>query len=477
MPSDPLALSTVPSAPLPQDTEYDAICTAMAATTRGRWFLDEYARRNRNCDTNQVLDAIARMEASVVDSRAKQASQEVRLELLEMARTIAQARADVAVGRGEPSHTPVAEPAVAPASPEIAAVAERLRQIAWTVRACGIDLPACDQIGEIAEMLLSARALRNLGNQQTQKLAEVLHYLEHRIDGMLDSQLAAGAAEPTAPRPRQTKARDPADDGFPLALTDMTAANTNEAEAAAARAPVLPTHAEVAGDGSSVAAPAPQSATSDLVAHHDQAPAAEIVAVEPPPSPTIEVAGSTTPHIDAQTPQEPSSALGMTPAPEVPVAIVAVPAAEPLPVTVPSDAIAAQVDHDLDDLTDFAAPGSHHGAAAPQVAAATVVHPTAALPQPGDVVTTSEDDPADFLFEAPPQTAATPIQAANPRTAHAAVPDAQLSSPQMSTVLAAIATELLAENNIETRARMLIPGGALALLMAMSEEERIALFS
>jgi hypothetical protein len=44
-------------------------------------------------------------------------------------------------------------------------------------------------------------------------------------------------------------------------------------------------------------------------------------------------------------------------------------------------------------------------------------------------------------------------------------------------VLAAIATELLTENNIEKRARLLIPSGALALLMAMSEEERIALFS
>jgi hypothetical protein len=419
------------------------------------------------------------MEAAVLDNRAKQASQEVRLELLEMARTIAQARADVAAGSGEPQRTPVAEPAVSPASPEIAAVAERLRQIAWTVRACGIDLPASDQIGEIAEMLLSARALRNLGNQQTQKLAEVLHYLEHRIDGMLDSQLPAGvgASEPTAPRPRQTKARDPADDGFPLALTDMTAANTNEAEAAAVRAPVVVTIADDAGDRDERAAPMPPSDAPELAARDDRAPAADIVE-PPPPPPTIETTGPTTTSVNAPAPQEPFSALEITP-PMTPTSTIAAPAVEPAPHAAPTDAIAAQVDHDLDDLTDFAAPDAHDGTASPQVTSAKAIHqPPAELPRAGNIVPASEvteDDPADFLFEAPSENTATPVAA--PPPTHATGSDPQLSGPQMSTVLAAIATELLTENNIEKRARLLIPSGALALLMAMSEEERIALFS
>ncbi len=102
MPGEPLALSTVPP-PATADTDYDAICAAVTATARGRWFLDEYAKRNRHSDTSQVLAAIARMEAAVVGDRAQQASrqahQEVRIELLEMARTIAQTRAEVAESR------------------------------------------------------------------------------------------------------------------------------------------------------------------------------------------------------------------------------------------------------------------------------------------------------------------------------------------------------------------------------------------
>lgn len=40
------------------DSGYDAIETAIMETSRGRWFLFEYARRNRHADTNVLLSAI-----------------------------------------------------------------------------------------------------------------------------------------------------------------------------------------------------------------------------------------------------------------------------------------------------------------------------------------------------------------------------------------------------------------------------------
>ena len=211
MPAEPLALSTVPPAPS-VDTDYDAICAAVTATARGRWFLDEFARRNRSSDTLQVLDAIARMETAVVSERAKQAdrqaNQEVRIELLEMGRAIARARADVAESRPE-SQDLAAEPAGTTAAPDITGAAERLRQIAWTMRACGIEIATSDQIGQIADAILSADALRNLGDQRAHKLTEALHHLEHRIDRMLDGHLSAAIADAeklVAETPRATGA-------------------------------------------------------------------------------------------------------------------------------------------------------------------------------------------------------------------------------------------------------------------------------
>jgi hypothetical protein len=40
------------------DGDYNDIEAAIQETSRGRWFLSEYARRNRHADTNQILSAI-----------------------------------------------------------------------------------------------------------------------------------------------------------------------------------------------------------------------------------------------------------------------------------------------------------------------------------------------------------------------------------------------------------------------------------
>jgi hypothetical protein len=52
----------MPLSPALADAEYDTIFATLAATDRGRWFLDEYARRHRGADTDVVLAAIARIE-------------------------------------------------------------------------------------------------------------------------------------------------------------------------------------------------------------------------------------------------------------------------------------------------------------------------------------------------------------------------------------------------------------------------------
>ncbi len=63
-PNSPLALSGV-DAGRPQETEYDAVYAAVSATERGRWFLTEFASRNRHADTGPLIAALARIEAAV----------------------------------------------------------------------------------------------------------------------------------------------------------------------------------------------------------------------------------------------------------------------------------------------------------------------------------------------------------------------------------------------------------------------------
>jgi chemotaxis protein CheZ len=531
MPGEPLALSTVPP-PATADTDYDAICAAVAATARGRWFLDEYAKRNRHSDTTQVLTAIARMEAAVVGDRAQQAShqanQEVRIELLEMARTIAQTRAAVAESRPDPSQHPAAE--TTDESADVAAAAERLRQIAWTMRACGIDLPASDQIGQIADTILSADALRNLGDQRAHKLTEALHYLEHRIDRMLDGHLAAAAAvaagdaaEPAADDPVSTangaNDNDHRADAASLALAAPLAdvATTLEAEARAESPPSAEDDSATAGfvaEADAAAFPMDDDVVltvTDSAVASGPIPATDFIATASQDernaletAPLVAPVQTATVDVEDESHTEPAfGALEFEP-------LVVVPAAAALPGDLPSvaaqeaaqeaadqpdsaiaaaadvvagepaaglpqasteelDAIAMQVEQDLDQLADVAPVGST-GDAAP----AWQEEPAAT----SDLATAARaDDPADFLLEGP--VAMPPDDA----PMAALVASAQATRAQLSTALAAIETELSAattppvRTDAATATRSAHADGPLAALMLLSEEERLALFS
>jgi hypothetical protein len=66
MADEAFALSPISArAAMPGEADYDAISAAFMETSRGRWFLSEYAKRNRNADTSMVLDAVARIEANI----------------------------------------------------------------------------------------------------------------------------------------------------------------------------------------------------------------------------------------------------------------------------------------------------------------------------------------------------------------------------------------------------------------------------
>src|SRR6202158_5592726 len=66
MADEAFALSPISAhAAQPSEADYDAIREAFMETSRGRWFLGEYAKRNRNADTRMVLDAVARIEETL----------------------------------------------------------------------------------------------------------------------------------------------------------------------------------------------------------------------------------------------------------------------------------------------------------------------------------------------------------------------------------------------------------------------------
>jgi hypothetical protein len=74
------------------DLDFDAIETAVMETARGRWFLKEYARRNRNADTQVVLEAVDRLKEPAPDGPALA---HLKADLQEMAAAIRQTKEEI----------------------------------------------------------------------------------------------------------------------------------------------------------------------------------------------------------------------------------------------------------------------------------------------------------------------------------------------------------------------------------------------
>jgi hypothetical protein len=94
MADEAFALSPISArAALPSEADYEAISAAFMETSRGRWFLSEYARRNRNADTRMVLDAVARIEQTLAAQKDAAPDHRLAEALAAISQTVDQARA------------------------------------------------------------------------------------------------------------------------------------------------------------------------------------------------------------------------------------------------------------------------------------------------------------------------------------------------------------------------------------------------
>ena len=64
------------------EVDYEAIEAAVTETVRGRWFLNEFARRNRLAETRLLLDAMARLETTVAANQTMLPSADPSIRML-----------------------------------------------------------------------------------------------------------------------------------------------------------------------------------------------------------------------------------------------------------------------------------------------------------------------------------------------------------------------------------------------------------
>ncbi|MCC5977011.1 MAG: hypothetical protein JJU21_03015 [Salinarimonas sp.] len=188
--SDSKALTSV------SEADYEAIEGAVMETERGRWFLKEYARRNRAADTQMLLGAIERLESMMVQSREAQEKDRLRMDLLEMSRAISRTKQEISTLRPQgpqPNDLAVASEALDAivrtterATSDILEAAEQIQEAAWTLREEGASEAMCDELDRRATDIYTACSFQDLTAQRTTRIVDTLRFLEGRINAMIE---------------------------------------------------------------------------------------------------------------------------------------------------------------------------------------------------------------------------------------------------------------------------------------------------
>lgn len=200
-----------PPSPL-RDEDYEAIEAAVMETARGRWFLFEYARRNRSADTQQVLAAVERIERMIRRNGTGDITDAARSDLADMRDAIERTRRTLAELREEAQRNgrelkveeefDVVVAGTEQSTREILAAAERIQEIAWVLREQGVDDPSCDELDQRATSIYLACTFQHMTAQRMTRLVDTLRFIETRIANIMEGvgEAPSRPAEPSAPQ-------------------------------------------------------------------------------------------------------------------------------------------------------------------------------------------------------------------------------------------------------------------------------------
>jgi len=282
MADEAFALSPISArAALPSEEDYAAIAEAFMETSRGRWFLTEYAKRNRNTDTRMVLDAVARIEQSLAAQKEESLQKEANLHreenLLQESPAAHQQQAEEAAAAATAARNNLndalaamrgaVEAAQQSATEALGSLALEqrlapvrkgarvLREIAWRLREIGNDGRICDLIdSQVAVIETGAEQVSS--DEARAVVRAAFAALEGRLSELGDEgRTPAAETEAAAPSPApqemprvevaETVAATASVQQAPEAISGSLAAPTEAVLTEAAKAPPV---AELTGE-------------------------------------------------------------------------------------------------------------------------------------------------------------------------------------------------------------------------------------
>ncbi len=167
-------------------TDYEAIEAAVMETERGRWFLAEFARRNRTADTAKVLAAVRRLEVAVGGDALPADFSAIVGQIEAVRAAVARAAIDAGLSsEGSPGEaaTPGGDAtrlASEAAAQRIRKAADHLSEIADRLKDQRPDLVS--RIEQSIVQIHAAASLFDLAAQRITRLAGSLHTIESEVE-------------------------------------------------------------------------------------------------------------------------------------------------------------------------------------------------------------------------------------------------------------------------------------------------------
>jgi hypothetical protein len=280
MADEAFALSPISArASQPREEDYEAIREAFMETSRGRWFLGEYARRNRNADTRMVLDAVARIEENLAAQKQPPPDNGLADALVAIRRAVDEARTTAFAALDglalEPSLAPVRKGA------------RVIREISWRLREIGADGRICDLIDSQLSAIEAGCGQISAPDARS-GLNAAFDLLEARFEALdgggttkppdVEEAISSPWAAPTGEAPTAVvePARPPAATIEPEAATNISAlpdeAMVAASEVADVPAEIADAHDTDAHDADTHGADAHDEAVLDMIAFEMGAP-------------------------------------------------------------------------------------------------------------------------------------------------------------------------------------------------------------
>jgi hypothetical protein len=458
MADDVFALSPISARPAqPSEADYEAIRDAFMETSRGRWFLGEYAKRNRNADTSMVLDAVARIEQALAAQQRLQQQQEMQAAQEAEASVLPEVLAAIrhAVASAEGAATAALDGLAL--EQNLAPVRKGLRiikEISWRWREIGADSRICDLI-DSQVVAIDAACNQLTGADPRAAMIASFDVIKAQLDGFEQAEVTATPAADESIAPAAEMAAQPqaavseTSEAVAGAATDVAAraAATLPAEAGAATAePVLDTPVPAAKSVTAAAPVEPAAATAAQPPRaQETVPEASVQPVKPVPQAAPAQAQTEIPAAPATAPAA-AAPQGTGERAEVVDEVAASTAAEDdLDIVVVSKAEADAHDEAILDLVaaEMAAPDAtaddkafsptstiHYDIEEPVSVdddiVATFAEPTAPAPKP---------EPAPTVTAVPPTPGPAPIVAVVPQPAAAPIAAPQPAPVPPSPVL------------------------------------------